>query len=120
MLNVSGSPLPTGDAMGMVTGAVKWFDGVRGYGFIIPEDGSADVLVHFSVLKDLGRRTLPEGARLTCLVSERERGRQAQRVLDLDLACATPQMPSRRRPALPHESTRDRCLTMRPSSSLCA
>lgn len=72
-----------------VRGCVKWFDQVRGYGFIVPEDGGADVLIHFSVLKDLGRRTLPEGARLTCEVSERGRGRQARRVLDLDCSTAT-------------------------------
>ena len=72
-----------------VTGCVKWFDAVRGYGFIVPEDGGDDVLIHFSVLRDLGRRTLPEGARLTCEVAERDRGRQARRVLDLDCSTAT-------------------------------
>jgi len=80
------APAMTGAA---VTGCVKWFDQVRGYGFIVPEDGGADVLIHFSVLKDLGRRTLPEGARLTCEVHERGRGRQARRVLDIDCSTAT-------------------------------
>lgn len=72
-----------------VRGAIKWFDSVRGYGFIVPEDGTPDVLVHFSVLRQVGRKSLPEGATLTCLIAERERGRQAERILDLDLATAT-------------------------------
>jgi len=72
-----------------VRGAIKWFDAVRGYGFIVPEDGTPDILVHFSVLRDIGRRSLPEGATLTCLIAERDRGRQASRILDLDLATAT-------------------------------
>ncbi len=72
-----------------VKGAVKWFDAVRGYGFIIPDDGSSDVLVHFSVLRDIGRRSLPEGATLTCIAVQRERGRQARQILGLDLSTST-------------------------------
>lgn len=72
-----------------VSGAVKWFDGVRGYGFVVPDDGGEDVLVHFTVLREVGRRTLPEGARLTCEIAERGRGRQAARIVALDLDCAT-------------------------------
>lgn len=68
-----------------VCGAVKWFDAVRGYGFIVPDDGSGDVLVHFTVLREVGRRTLPEGATVTCLAVQRERGRQARKILELDL-----------------------------------
>lgn len=69
-----------------VVGLVKWFDAVRGYGFVVPDDGSADVLVHFTVLREVGRRTLPEGATVTCVAVRRERGRQALRILDLDLS----------------------------------
>lgn len=72
-----------------VRGAIKWFDSVRGYGFIVPEDGTPDVLVHFSVLRQVGRKSLPEGATLTCLIAERARGRQAATIIDLDLATAT-------------------------------
>ncbi len=71
-----------------VAGAVKWFDAVRGYGFIVPDDGSADVLVHFTVVREAGRRTLPEGARITCSVVQRERGRQARAIVDLDVSTA--------------------------------
>lgn len=72
-----------------VGGTVKWFDAVRGYGFIIPDDASGDILVHFSVLREVGRRTLPEGARLVCSVVARDRGRQVRQIHDLDLSCAT-------------------------------
>lgn len=71
-----------------ITGVVKWFDAVRGYGFLVPNDGTADILVHFSVVREVGRRTLPEGATLSCVVVERERGRQARRITDLDLSTA--------------------------------
>ncbi len=72
-----------------LTGVVKWFDPIKGYGFLIPDDGSDDVLIHFSVLRDMGRRTLPEGATLSCLVVRRTRGRQAQKITMLDLTTAT-------------------------------
>lgn len=71
-----------------VVGTVKWFDAVRGYGFIVPNDGSGDVLVHFTVLREVGRRTLPEGATVTCTAVQRDRGRQAKLILDLDLTTA--------------------------------
>lgn len=72
-----------------LAGVVKWFDPIKGYGFLIPEDGSEDVLIHFSVLRELGRRTLPEGATLGCLVVRRTRGRQALKITMLDLTTAT-------------------------------
>ena len=79
----------SGDDDVEVIGVVKWFDAVRGYGFMVPNDGSGDVLVHFSVLRDVGRRTLPEGATITCLAVQRDRGRQARCIVALDLSTAT-------------------------------
>ncbi|RVT92537.1 cold-shock protein [Sphingomonas crocodyli] len=72
-----------------VVGAVKWFDATRGFGFIAADGGRGDVLVHFSVLRDHGRRTLPEGARVACEVVARDRGLQARRILAIDLSTAT-------------------------------
>jgi CspA family cold shock protein len=69
----------------IVRGTVKWFDPVRGYGFLVPQDSGSDVLVHFSLVRDIGRRTLPEGATLTCAVVARDRGRQARRIIAVDL-----------------------------------
>ena len=73
----------------IVVGTVKWFDPVRGYGFLVPKSGEgSDILVHFTVVRDTGRRTLPEGATLTCAVVARDRGRQARRIIDIDLTTA--------------------------------
>ena len=69
----------------IVRGTVKWFDPVRGSGFLVPQDSGSDVLVHFSLVRDIGRRTLPEGATLTCAVVARDRGRQARRIIAVDL-----------------------------------
>ncbi len=72
-----------------ISGVVKWFDMTRGFGFMVGDDGAGDVLLHFSVLRDHGRRTLPEGTRVACIASRRERGLQARRVLTIDMSCAT-------------------------------
>ncbi len=69
------------------SGRVKWFDATRGFGFIVAEVG--DVLVHFSMLRDHGRRTLPEGAFVVVEAHQTDRGWQALRVLEIDLATAT-------------------------------
>ncbi|HWK37148.1 cold shock domain-containing protein [Sphingomonas sp.] len=79
------------------TGVVKWFDVTRGFGFIVSDDpGVGDILLHFSVLNALGRRSLPEGARVTCETVRRERGAQASVILDIDLSNAVE--PHRARP----------------------
>ncbi len=41
----------------MTTGIVKWFNGEKGYGFITPDDGSADVFAHFSAIQSSGYRS---------------------------------------------------------------
>jgi cold shock protein len=67
---------------------MKWFDATRGFGFLVSDQLDSDVLVHFSVLKEHDRRSLPEGAVVECLVSEEERGLQARRILSIDLSTA--------------------------------
>lgn len=71
------------------TGLVKWFDATRGFGFVVGDHGEGDILIHFSVLRDHGRRTLPEGARIACQVVRRDRGLQARSVTAIDLSTAT-------------------------------
>lgn len=71
-----------------VKGTIKWFDSVKGYGFISPEDDKGDILVHFSILKDIGRRMLPEGTTVKCLSADRPKGRQAVKILEFDLTTA--------------------------------
>lgn len=70
-------------------GTVKWFDATRGFGFVTSADDECDVLIHFSVLREHGRRTLPEGAEVHCLAGRRDRGWQARSVLSFDLSTAT-------------------------------
>lgn len=72
-----------------IVGAVKWFDATRGFGFLTGDEGQGDVLIHFSVLREHGRRTLPEGARVACEATQRDRGLQAKRIVAIDLSSAT-------------------------------
>lgn len=78
-----------GEPLVAVYGIVKWFDVTRGFGFIVADDTNiGDVLVHFSVLQDHGRRTLPEGARVLCKALRKARGMQAVEILEIDLTNA--------------------------------
>lgn len=77
-----------GETLVQVTGSMKWFDATRGFGFLVSDDVDGDVLVHFSVLKEHDRRSLPEGAVVECLVSRQERGLQARKILSIDLSNA--------------------------------
>lgn len=77
-------------------GIVKWFDVTRGFGFIVADDPQAgDILIHFSVLQPHGRRSLPEGARVECVVVRRERGLQAREIVSIDLTDAIEQPKAR-------------------------
>ncbi|PCI63140.1 MAG: cold-shock protein [Kordiimonadales bacterium] len=71
-----------------LTGKVKWFDAVKGYGFIVADDNDGDILLHFSVLREVGRRSVPEGTTVVCDAVFRDRGRQATVVRSLDLSTA--------------------------------
>lgn len=73
-----------------VQGTLKWFDAVKGYGFIIPDDGSDDILLHYSVLRDVGQRSLPEGTRVHCKVVNRSKGKQATEIMEIDTSNAAP------------------------------
>ncbi|HUE80226.1 MAG TPA: cold-shock protein [Sphingomicrobium sp.] len=76
-----------------VVGRVKWFDSTRGFGFIVSDELDGDVLLHFSVLREHGRRSVPEGALVECVPMRLERGLQARRVLSIDVSCALPAQP---------------------------
>ena len=49
----------------MATGTVKWFNGTKGFGFIQPDDGGADVFVHISAVERAGPRSLNEGQKVS-------------------------------------------------------
>lgn len=76
-----------------VTSRVKWFDATRGFGFLVSEEVDGDILLHFSVLKEHGRRSLPEGAIVEVIPARLPRGLQAKRVLSIDLGPAVPMAP---------------------------
>jgi CspA family cold shock protein len=71
------------------SGVVKWFDVTRGFGFVVADDSTVgDILVHFTVLQEHGRRSLPEGARVECVAVKRQRGLQAREITSIDLSQA--------------------------------
>ena len=72
-----------------VSGRIKWFDVAKGFGFIVPDDGSADVLLHITCLRRDGYQNASEGARVVVEATERARGWQAFRVVSLDQTTAT-------------------------------
>jgi CspA family cold shock protein len=82
-----------------LTGRVKWFDATRGFGFVVADEVEGDILIHFSVLREHGRRSLPEGATVTLVPLRQERGLQAARVIDIDLSTALPPPPRSSMPA---------------------
>ena len=61
----------------MQYGTVKWFNDAKGFGFIAPEDGSADVFVHYSAISSKGFRSLQEGQRVSYEVTQGPKGAQA-------------------------------------------
>ena len=99
-----GTDRETGEDVGnggpIHAGVVKWFDVTRGFGFVVADDPAVgDILIHFSVVQPLGRRSLPEGARVTCRAVRRDRGLQATEILTTDLSNAV-EPPPRVRPTI--------------------
>ena len=114
------APRPEDEALVKLTGTMKWFDATRGFGFLVSDQAKGDILVHFSVLKEHDRRSLPEGAIVECLVAEQERGLQARKVLSIDLSQAVDAGPAarrRRRGAARAGRSRPPCSTRRATSS---
>jgi CspA family cold shock protein len=83
-----------------LSGAIKWFDVSKGYGFIIPDNGLPDVLLHVTCLRRDGFQTAYEGARVVCEVLQRPRGLQAFRILSMDESTAV--QPAQTTPARTH------------------
>src|SRR6516164_4199322 len=67
-----------------VSGAVKWFDPSKGYGFIVPDENLPDVLLHVTCLRRDGFQTACEGSRVVCEVAKSSKGLQAVRISSMD------------------------------------
>src|SRR3974377_2238830 len=83
-----------------ISGTIKWFDASKGYGFIVPDNGWPDVLLHVTVLRRDGYQTAYEGARLVCEAVQRAKGYQAFRIISMDESTAI--HPAQTRPPRPH------------------
>jgi CspA family cold shock protein len=88
-----------GEELPAVRGTVKWFNAEKGFGFVVPEDGGADIFLHLSALRDAGLNNILGGASLVCTVSHGPKGMQVARVTDVDESTAAPT--ERRRPRSP-------------------
>jgi CspA family cold shock protein len=79
-----------GDSVDLIeiTGVVKWFDVAKGFGFIVPDNGMQDVLLHVTCLRRDGYQTILEGTRIVALIQKRDRGYQAFRILSMDQSTA--------------------------------
>ena len=71
-----------------LSGVIKWFDVSKGFGFIVPDNGLPDVLLHVTCLRRDGFQTAYEGARVVCEVLQRPKGLQAFRLLSMDESTA--------------------------------
>ena len=67
-----------------LTGVIKWFDVAKGFGFIVPDNGMPDILLHVSCLRRDGYQAAYEGARIVVEVQQRQKGLQAFRIVSMD------------------------------------
>jgi CspA family cold shock protein len=72
-----------------LTGTIKWFDVSKGFGFIVPDNGQPDILLHVTCLRRDGYQVAYEGARVVVEVLQRPKGLQAFRILSMDESTAT-------------------------------
>jgi cold shock protein len=68
----------------VVAGQVKWYDAVKGYGFVVPDGGGSDVMVHASCVRAFGRVALSEGAHVRLVAMASARGLQAQKLVEVN------------------------------------
>ncbi|MGB8277359.1 MAG: cold-shock protein [Methylovirgula sp.] len=83
-----------------VAGHIKWFDVAKGYGFIVPDNGMSDVLLHVTTLRKDGYQTAQEGMRIVCEAVMRSKGLQVFHIISMDESTAT--HPAQSPPARTH------------------
>ncbi|MFE2937281.1 cold shock-like protein CspC [Streptomyces sp. NPDC059278] len=69
--------------MAKLKGQVKWFNESKGFGFITPDDGSKDILVHFSAIQGNGYKTLAEGQNVEYEIQDGQKGPAAANVVPI-------------------------------------
>lgn len=89
--------MPPGDGAPL-SGKIKWFNRSKGFGFIVPNDGSGDVFLPLVVLERAGFSEAPDGADITFAWVQGPKGRAATQVIDLDTSTAAPRAPRESRP----------------------
>jgi len=67
-----------------IEGQVKWFDPTKGFGFVVPDQGGADILLHANVLRNFGQSSVADGSRIELTIQETSRGVQAVEVLAIE------------------------------------
>jgi CspA family cold shock protein len=67
-----------------VEGQVKWFDPTKGFGFVVPDEGGPDILLHANVLRNFGQSSVADGSHIVLTVQHTARGVQAVEVLEIE------------------------------------
>ena len=67
-----------------ISGQVKWFDPAKGFGFVVPDEGGADILLHANVLRNFGQSSVADGSLIEMTIQETPRGVQAVEVLSIE------------------------------------
>jgi len=62
---------------------LKWFNGTKGFGFVVPEDGRYDAFLHITTLQEIGVHAIGEGAEMMCLVHEGPKGNQVKEITEI-------------------------------------
>jgi CspA family cold shock protein len=78
-----------------VEAAVKWFNATKGYGFVELSDGRGDAFLHLKTLREIGRQTLPSGAKVRVVARTGARGAEVVRIVDVDTKSAIERSPRR-------------------------
>ena len=82
-----------------ISGVVKWFNQKRQFGFVLPDNGMSDALLHLECLRTSGHETVNDGARIVCEVKRLGTGLRVQRVISVDSSNTSPRI--RRRQEIP-------------------
>ena len=90
MKDVSETQAETAAIDDPLEGVVKWFDPVKGFGFVVADTGGADILLHVNVLRNFGQSSVADGARVAVRVQQTERGAQAVEVLSVEAPSELP------------------------------